>query len=80
MFYCSFFCFFGVCLEFICSGDLVVIIIVLVKIEKFKKKKKWKMNCLFLWWFVYIGWFLCFFMVGIVGFFMLLYGLSFDNK
>ena len=38
------------------------------------------MNCLFPWWFVYIGWLLCFSTAVVAGFFTLLYGLSFDNK
>lgn len=52
----------------------------LVKTEKPKRKKKRKMNCLFPWWFVYIGWLLCFSTAAAAGFFTLLYGLSFDNK
>ena len=51
-----------------------------MKTEKSKKKKKRKTNCLFPWWFVYIGWLLCFSTAVAAGFFTLLYGLSFDNK
>ena len=51
-----------------------------MKTEKLKRNKKKKMNCLFPWWFVYIGWLLCFSTTVAAGFFTLLYGLSFDNK
>ena len=51
-----------------------------MKTEKPTKKKKRKLNCLFPWWFVYIGWLLCFSTAVVAGFFTLLYGLSFDNK
>lgn len=70
----------GVCPESICSGDSADTTTALVKTEKPKRKKKRKMNCLFPWWFMYIGWLLCFSTAIIAGFFTLLYGLSFDNK
>ena len=45
-----------------------------------KTKKNKRLRCIFPWWFVYIGWFVCLSTAAAAGFFTLLYGLQFDNK
>ena len=76
----NFFFLFKVCPGSIGSNESVNTTTALVPPEKQKKKKKMKMKCLFPWWFVYIGWFLCLSTATVAGFFTLLYGLNFDNK